>query len=66
MALLRKICRGLRRLSTDTRGQDLVEYTLMAGFVAVMAGVISPGIAASIITVFGKVQGALTASINAS
>jgi len=28
----------------DTRGQDLIEYALMAGFVAVAAGAVMPGI----------------------
>ena len=39
----------------DTRGQDLIEYALMAGFVAVAAGAIMPGIADSISTIFSKV-----------
>ena len=39
----------------DTRGQDLIEYALMAGFVAVAAGAIMPGIATSISTIFSKV-----------
>ena len=40
----------------DTRGQDLIEYALMAGFVAVAAGAIMPGVADSINTVFSKVN----------
>ena len=36
------------RLMKDTRGQDLIEYALMAGFVAVAAGAIMPGVAAQI------------------
>jgi len=40
----------------DTRGQDLVEYALMAGFVAVAAGAIMPGVASSINIVFSKVN----------
>ncbi len=39
----------------DTRGQDLIEYALMAGFVAVAAGAIMPGVATSISTIFSKV-----------
>lgn len=31
----------------DKRGQDLIEYALMAGFVAVAAGAIMPGVATS-------------------
>ena len=39
----------------DTRGQDLIEYALMAGFVAVAAGAIMPGVSSSISTIFSKV-----------
>jgi len=39
----------------DTRGQDLIEYALMAGFVAVAAGAIMPGVATSISTIFSKI-----------
>jgi pilus assembly protein Flp/PilA len=44
------------RIWTDTRGQDLIEYALMAGFVAVAAGAIVPGVAESIKTIFSKVN----------
>jgi Flp pilus assembly pilin Flp len=39
----------------DTHGQDLIEYALMAGFVAVAAGAAMPGVAASISTIFSQV-----------
>ena len=39
----------------DLRGQDLIEYVLMAGFVAVAAGAIMPGVSSSISTIFSKV-----------
>jgi len=39
----------------DSRGQDLIEYALMAGFVAVAAGAVMPGVASSISTIFSKV-----------
>jgi pilus assembly protein Flp/PilA len=39
----------------DSRGQDLIEYALMAGFVAVSAGALMPSISGSISTVFSKV-----------
>jgi len=32
----------------NVKGQDLIEYALMAGFVAVAAGAIMPGVATSI------------------
>jgi pilus assembly protein Flp/PilA len=39
----------------DDRGQDLIEYALMAGFVAVAAGAIMPGVSTSISTIFSKI-----------
>ena len=44
----------------DTRGQDLIEYALMAGFVAVAAGAVMPGVASSISTIFSKVASVMT------
>jgi Flp pilus assembly pilin Flp len=46
----------------DRRGQDLIEYALMAGFVAVAAGAIMPGVATSISSIFSKVASVLTAA----
>jgi pilus assembly protein Flp/PilA len=48
------------RIWKDTRGQDLIEYALMAGFVAVAAGAIMPGVAASISTIFSKISTAMS------
>ena len=50
------------RIVKDTRGQDLIEYALMAGFVAVAAGAIVPGVADSIKTIFGKVNNVMSSS----
>jgi pilus assembly protein Flp/PilA len=50
------------RIWKDTRGQDLIEYALMAGFVAVAAGAIMPGVATSISQIFSKVASVMTAS----
>ena len=44
----------------DTRGQDLIEYALMAGFVAVAAGAIMPNVSTQISTIFAKVESLLT------
>ncbi len=46
----------------DTRGQDLVEYALLAGFVAVAAGALLPGISTSISTIFSRMGSVLTAA----
>jgi pilus assembly protein Flp/PilA len=48
----------------DTQGQDLIEYALMAGFVAVAAGAIMPGVSTSISTIFSKVASVMTAASN--
>ena len=45
----------IKRLHRDRRGQDLIEYALMAGFVAVSAGALLPGIATSISSIFSSV-----------
>ncbi|HEY3440533.1 MAG TPA: Flp family type IVb pilin [Paludibaculum sp.] len=50
------------RILRDTRGQDLIEYALMAGFIAVAAGAIVPGVADSIKTIFGKVNNVMTSA----
>lgn len=47
------------RIWKDTRGQDLIEYALMAGFVAVAAGAIMPGVATSITTIFSKISSSM-------
>jgi pilus assembly protein Flp/PilA len=44
----------------DTKGQDLIEYALMAGFVAVAAGAIMPNVASSISTIFSKISSVMT------
>jgi Flp pilus assembly pilin Flp len=51
---MQKLILKLRSLK-DTRGQDLIEYALMAGFVAVAAGAVMPGVASSISTIFSQV-----------
>jgi pilus assembly protein Flp/PilA len=44
----------------DDRGQDLIEYALMAGFVAVAAGAVMPGVSSSISKIFSKVSSVMT------
>ena len=50
----------LKQSWKDKRGQDLIEYALMAGFVAVAAGAIMPNIASSISTIFSEVASVMT------
>jgi pilus assembly protein Flp/PilA len=46
----------------DDQGQDLIEYALMAGFVAVAAGAVLPNVSSSISKVFSKIQSLLTSA----
>ena len=53
-SVMKNLVLKLRSLR-ETRGQDLIEYALMAGFVAVTAGALMPGVASSISTIFSQV-----------
>jgi pilus assembly protein Flp/PilA len=50
------------RLLKDRTGQDLVEYALLAGFVAVAAGALLPPIADSISTIFSRMASVVSAA----
>jgi pilus assembly protein Flp/PilA len=50
----------LMQVWRDRRGQDLIEYALMAGFVAVAAGAIMPTVSSSISTIFSQVSSVMT------
>jgi pilus assembly protein Flp/PilA len=47
------------RVWKDTKGQDLIEYALMAGFVAVAAGAIMPGVSENISQIFSKISSSM-------
>jgi Flp pilus assembly pilin Flp len=66
MQLLTLLSLNLNRSWKDTRGQDLIEYALMAGFVAVAAGAIMPGVATSISTIFSSVASVMTGAASQS
>jgi pilus assembly protein Flp/PilA len=48
----------------DTRGQDLVEYALMAGMVAVAAVAAMPALSATVNNVFSKIGSIVTSSVH--
>jgi Flp pilus assembly pilin Flp len=50
----------LKQSWKETKGQDLIEYALMAGFVAVAAGAIMPNVATSISTIFSSIASVMT------
>lgn len=54
------------RLWKDTRGQDLIEYALLAGFVAVAAGATFPPVANNISTIFSKIGSSLSLAASQS
>ena len=48
----------------DTQGQDLVEYALAAGMVAVAAVAAMPTLATTVNTVFSKIGSIINSSVN--
>jgi len=52
----------LIRAWRDRRGQDLIEYALMAGFVAVAAGAIMPNVASSISVIFSQIASVMSSA----
>ena len=46
----------------DCKGQDFVEYALMAGFVAAMAAAVDPAVFNSVRTLWGPVASVMTAA----
>ena len=61
---MKRITRLLWRLQirTDTRGQDLIEYALMAGFIAVAAGAVMPNLGENLSTIFAKIGNVIVAA----
>jgi pilus assembly protein Flp/PilA len=52
------------RIWRDTQGQDLVEYALAAGLVAVAAVACMPGLSGTVNTVFSKIATIINTHIN--
>ena len=51
-----KLHRFIVALSRDERAQDIVEYALLAGFIAVAFGAFLPPVADSISVIFSKMK----------
>ncbi len=60
--MINKIHFALRALTEDEQGQDMVEYALLAGFIAVAAGATLPPISDAISTIFSKMASVTTAA----
>jgi Flp pilus assembly pilin Flp len=57
------LIRTARRLWLDNRGQDMIEYALLAASIAVVvAGFLPPAIMPSISTIFSKIVSGFNAS----
>lgn len=55
----------LQRLYVETTAQDLIEYALVAGFVAVAAGAIFPaGLMPNVSTIFSKINSCFSGANN--
>lgn len=66
MNLLQLIQQGCVRLAKNVRGQDLIEYALMAGFVAVAAGAVMPNVSANISTIFSQIASVMSVAASQS
>jgi len=50
----------ISRFLKNTLGGDLLEYALMAGFMAVAAGAVMPGVADSVSAIFSQVNAVMS------
>jgi pilus assembly protein Flp/PilA len=57
---MKNLRQKLNALKT-TSGQNLIEYALFAGLLAVAAGAIMPGVASSLSTIFSQVASTMPA-----
>lgn len=55
---------SFKRFLTDTQGQDLVEYALAAGMVAMGAVAAMPALTTTISNVFAKIGSVIASSVN--
>ncbi len=64
MKLLTTFRHQLKKLYKDKLAQDLIEYALMAGFVAVTAGALMPGVSTSIGSIWSKLANMMVDAAN--
>ena len=56
MLVMNRLLLRLHDLAQDERAQDLAEYALLAGFVAVAAGATLPGVAEDLETIWRRLS----------
>jgi Flp pilus assembly pilin Flp len=54
MRILKNLAWGIK-IGRDTKGQDFIEYALLAGFIAVVTSAFLPGVATGVSTIFSQV-----------
>jgi Flp pilus assembly pilin Flp len=54
--LVNLILRPIARLASNRRGQDLLEYALIAGLIALTAGALMPTVGTSISTIHSRIS----------
>ena len=60
---LRRLCLNLQTFAKDQRGQDMIEYALLAAAVAVIvAGFLPPSVMPSVSTIFSKLTSSMAIS----
>ena len=59
-----KLYAYLLNLARDERAQDMVEYALLAGFIAVAAGAVLPGISNNISIIFSRMGSVVQEAAN--
>jgi pilus assembly protein Flp/PilA len=52
----------IKKTWSDVHGQDLIEYALISGFVAIAAGAIMPNVTTDVSTVFSKIASTIRAA----
>ncbi|MGD0298593.1 MAG: Flp family type IVb pilin [Bryobacteraceae bacterium] len=61
---MQKIWHSLIRLQiwSDQHGQDLIEYAMIGGFIAVVSGMFMPGVSKDVSMVFSRIASTVTSS----
>jgi Flp pilus assembly pilin Flp len=65
---MRKMLHSLVRLRiwSDQLGQDLIEYAMIGGFIAVVSGMFMPNVSKDVSMIFSKIASTMTGSVATS
>ncbi len=61
-----RVVTALRRLAAEIRGQDMIEYALMAGLLVLAAAAIMPNLVTGINTLFSEIRSVMTSASSQS